>query len=110
MTQTLILQHDGAAAVLELGLPAGTPLVDALRRAFPGLRLVSPPRPKRAALTRRETEVLTFLAKGIAYAEIGALLGIGLGTVQSHIKRLYTKLEINNKAEAALVAAEMQLV
>ena len=63
-----------------------------------------------AAVTPREREVLVLLAKGLAYEEIGRLLGLRLGTVQCHIKRLYGKLEINTKAEAALVAAHLGLV
>lgn len=69
-----------------------------------------PPPPSSGGLTRRERDVLILLAKGLQYADIGRALGIRLGTVQCHIKRLYSKLDVNSKAEAALVAASLGLV
>lgn len=53
-----------------------------------------------AALTPREREVLELVCTGASYREIGAALGITLGTIQTHIKSIYTKLGVANKAEA----------
>ena len=61
-------------------------------------------------LTTRETEVLTLLGKGVTYAEAAKLLGIALGTVQSHVKVIYEKLQVNSKAEAATIAQRMGLL
>jgi DNA-binding NarL/FixJ family response regulator len=61
-------------------------------------------------LTPREKDVLTLLAKGMSYEEAGHTLGIRLGTIQSHVKRIYGRLEVNTKAEAALAAAQLGLV
>jgi DNA-binding CsgD family transcriptional regulator len=61
-------------------------------------------------LTRREREVLVLLAKGATYAEVASMLGIGVGTVQGHVKRIYSKLEIGSKAEAAALAQRMGLL
>ena len=61
-------------------------------------------------LTPRERDVLTLLAKGFSYEEVGNMLGIRLGTVQSHVKRMYGRLDINSKAEAAIIAAQLGLV
>jgi DNA-binding NarL/FixJ family response regulator len=58
----------------------------------------------RPALTRREREVLVLLAKGVTYEDAARVLGISLGTIQSHVKRLYRKLEVSSKAEAAAEA------
>jgi DNA-binding NarL/FixJ family response regulator len=58
----------------------------------------------RQPLTRREREVLALLAKGMTYEDAARQLGIGLGTVQSHVKSLYRKLEVSSKAEAAAEA------
>ena len=82
-------------------------VIDALRdqhRDGEPVRVADPP------LTRRETEVLQFLAKGMTYAETARLLGIGLGTVQGYVKRIYEKLHVDSKAEAATVAQRMGLV
>ncbi|WP_373046433.1 response regulator [Vulgatibacter sp.] len=64
---------------------------------------------ERPALTRREREVLALLAKGATYEDAARLLGISLGTVQSHVKSLYRKLEVSSKAEAAAEAVRRGL-
>ncbi|MBI2058513.1 MAG: response regulator transcription factor [Nitrospirae bacterium] len=51
-------------------------------------------------LTRREREILELLARGSAYKQIADTLKISFGTVQSHIKNLYQKLQVNSKTEA----------
>jgi len=63
----------------------------------------------RPALTRREREVLALLAKGATYEDAARILGISLGTVQSHVKSLYRKLEVSSKAEAAAEAVRRGL-
>lgn len=61
-------------------------------------------------LTDREHTILGMLVYGHAYAAIATALGIGLGTVQSHVKNLYRKLDVCTKAEAATVAIEQGLL
>jgi len=51
-------------------------------------------------LTNRETEVLEHLAKGKSYSVIADELFIHKETVKSHIKNIYYKLQVNNKAQA----------
>lgn len=63
----------------------------------------------RKDLTKRESEVLTLLAKGLTYEDAARVLGISLGTVQSHVKSLYRKLEVSSKAEAAAEAVRRGL-
>ncbi len=65
--------------------------------------------PGRPSLTRREREVLVLLAKGVTYEDAARVLGISLGTIQSHVKRLYRKLEVSSKAEAAAEAVRRGL-
>lgn len=67
-------------------------------------------RPKRPAtpsrlelLTDRERQVLDRLARGETYGDIARALDIGMGTVQTYVKRVYNKLEVSSKAEAAWV-------
>ncbi|MBL8921029.1 MAG: response regulator transcription factor [Myxococcaceae bacterium] len=62
-------------------------------------------RPVPFALSERESDVLRELAMGRSYADTGAKLGIGLGTVQTHVKNIYRKLEVNSREEAADWAA-----
>lgn len=61
-------------------------------------------------LTPRETEVLTFIAKGMTMAETGALLGITRRTVDGYVKDIYRKLNVSSRAEAALSAQRIGLV
>ncbi len=61
-------------------------------------------------LTERETELLALLARGATYAQCADALGIGIGTVQSYVKSIYTKLDVGSKAEAAVVAVRLGLV
>jgi DNA-binding NarL/FixJ family response regulator len=72
--------------------------------------LVPAPRPgDEGPLSPREREVLRLLARGHTYAAAGHALGIGLGTVQGHVKSIYQKLQVASKAEAALAAARLGL-
>jgi DNA-binding NarL/FixJ family response regulator len=52
-------------------------------------------------LTRRETEALGLLAQGRSNAEIGKELGITEQTVKGHLWRLYRKLGVSNRTDAA---------
>lgn len=63
----------------------------------------------RTPLTKREVEVLALLAKGMTYEDAARMLGISLGTIQSHVKSLYRKLEVTSKAEAAAEAVRRGL-
>jgi DNA-binding NarL/FixJ family response regulator len=62
-----------------------------------------------AALSEREREILALLARGHTYADAAKALDIRLGTVQTHVKTIYAKLEISSKAEAASIAARLGL-
>jgi DNA-binding NarL/FixJ family response regulator len=64
----------------------------------PGQPTVAPP------LTPRERAVLELIATGGGYGEIAEALGIQLNTVRSHIRSLYEKLGVENRAEAVNLA------
>lgn len=51
-------------------------------------------------LSPKEDQVLRLLAKGHRSKEIGEDLGIGLGTVNTHIRHIYEKLHVRSRAEA----------
>lgn len=53
-----------------------------------------------AALTPRELEVLTGIAKGFSYAELAELLAVSTNTVRTYIKRIYQRLSVNSRSEA----------
>ena len=53
-------------------------------------------------LSPRETEILTHLAKGYRYKEIGEALGINIETVRTHLRRIYEKLHVGSRTEAVV--------
>ena len=54
------------------------------------------------SLTDRENEILANLAKGFRYKEIAEALFISEGTVHTHLRRIYEKLQVRSKTEAVL--------
>jgi DNA-binding NarL/FixJ family response regulator len=60
-------------------------------------------------LSQRETEILTLIAKGYQVKEVSQLLDISGNTVAFHIKKIYKKLNIHNRAEATAAAVNMNL-
>jgi len=62
------------------------------------------------SLSKRELEVLELLVHGHTYADVAQALGIAEGTVQTYVKRIYEKMDVSTKAEAALLAVARGLV
>ncbi len=62
------------------------------------------------SLTKREQEVLEYIARGFSYAEIARLQGITVHTVQTYIKKLYTKLAVHSRSEAVYEANRLGLL
>ena len=61
-------------------------------------------------LSNRETEVLELLAKGKSYSMIADELFITKETAKSHIKNIYSKLQVNSKSEAIEKATQERLI
>lgn len=55
-------------------------------------------------LSPREQEIVQRLAQGFLYKEIADQLNISIGTVRSHICRIYEKLHVRSRHEASLKA------
>ena len=56
-------------------------------------------------LTRREDEVLRWVARGKSNQEIAAALSIAPGTVKKHLDHIYAKLGVSTRTEAAVKIA-----
>ncbi len=56
-------------------------------------------------LTGRETDVLQLLAQGCCNKTIARELGIGVGTVKSHVKGVFDKLGAKARTQAVVLAA-----
>jgi DNA-binding NarL/FixJ family response regulator len=61
-------------------------------------------------LTARELEVLELLARGWDNARIAAALYLSLGTGKHHISSILTKLEVDNRIQAAVRAVQLGLI
>jgi DNA-binding NarL/FixJ family response regulator len=57
-------------------------------------------------LSPQQTAVLRGLAGGHVYKQIAQDLGLSVSTVRSHAHAVYTKLGVNDRAQAVLTAAE----
>ncbi|MGC0208289.1 response regulator [Streptomyces levis] len=73
-------------------------------RVMAGLRS---PRP---ALTGRERDILAQLARGLGNRDIARALFISEATVKTHLRRIYDKLAVDNRAGAVAVAKEQRLL
>ena len=78
-------------------------LVDAIRRvAAGGLAFAIRPRTGgRAHLTAREHDVVRLVADGRSNDEIGATLGIGSKTVETHLSRIFERFGVSSRTELA---------
>ena len=104
----------GVSAVI-LKTTAGADLVDALERVAEGDDVELSPNNDsngttvREPLSMREREVLAMLALGYRNAEIARELYLSVDTVKTYVRRLFQKLDVNNRTQAALRAADYGL-
>ena len=64
----------------------------------------------RENLTGRETDVLQLLAEGCCNKSIARKLGIGVGTVKTHVKGVMSKLDATARTHAVVVATQRGLI
>ena len=76
------------------------------RVCFPYLDIEALSNDPLQVLTTRERELLAALADGWSNLQIASRIGISRNTVKYHLKNLYDKLNVNNRAMA--VALYMQ--
>ncbi len=63
-----------------------------------------------ALLTRRESAILELISRGGTYARVAQVLGLSIGTVQTHIKHIYAKLCVHSRTEAVIEAQRRGLI
>ncbi len=98
-------------------------IVDAIRRAWGGERLIDPVAADRVAtglmrageegpdpLTARENEVLARVARGLTNRQIAAELCISEKTARNHLSRILDKLSMERRSQAAAYAVRKGLV
>ncbi|MEV0686372.1 response regulator transcription factor [Nocardia sp. NPDC050378] len=65
--------------------------------------------PDLSALTDRERQVLAGLGAGLSNMQIGTRLRIGEATVKTHVSRVLSKLGVQSRVQAAVIAAQVGL-
>jgi DNA-binding NarL/FixJ family response regulator len=92
-------------------------LIDSIRRVHNGETCVPvhlanklAERVRSESLSEREIDVLKLMAQGKSNKEIGSVLFISPGTVKSHVKSIFAKLNVNSRAEAVANAAHRALI
>lgn len=100
----------------------GTDLVDAIRRVAAGDSLLDPTvtglvldrirrgdedPPELRRLSPREREILSLIAEGLTNREIARRLTLTEPTVKTYVSRLFTKLDIERRTQAAILATKL---
>ena len=106
----LSLAEDAGVSGVVLKSQSGSSLVDVIERVSRGERIgfENIQRGRQSSgqsLSLREQEVLALIAFGMSNAEIGKELFLSVDTVKTYVRRLYSKLGVRNRAQAALHAA-----
>jgi two-component system, NarL family, response regulator LiaR len=94
-------------------------IIDGIKGVARGERVVSTQRTQHAqidpalrwpgreiGLTERESEILSLLPEGLTNRELGSQLFVSENTIKTHLRSLYTKLGVRNRAQAASLAGQ----
>lgn len=106
-----LLKDEPPAVLVELlrGIGEGRPpLSSSIARRI--LHFFRPPVTRQTALSPRETEVLTLVARGYTVRDVADTLGMSYNTAAGHLKSIYHKLAVNSRAEAATEALRLGIV
>jgi DNA-binding NarL/FixJ family response regulator len=103
---------DDFIATIDLLLSGGSPIHPTIARRLLQHFSSAPDQPveTKVTLTERERQVLQLVSKGYRVPEIAALLTISAHTVSSHIKNIYSKLEVSSRGEAVYEASRLRLI
>jgi DNA-binding CsgD family transcriptional regulator len=50
-------------------------------------------------LSKRELEIANYLAQGYSTINVGAILGVSVNTIRTHVRRIYQKLQVCSRVE-----------
>ncbi len=98
--------HLELLAALEEISKGGAPMSSKIARLVIDNFHINPNSP----LTKRETEILGLISEGKTYTQISEQLFISKETSKTHIKNIYSKLQVNSKSQALARAAQDKLI
>jgi len=92
-------------------------LLNAIRTVYRGQQYIPPEvgaklvqRLNNPELSGRELEVLGLMAQGMSNLEIATALNISENTVKTHVSRILSKLGVNDRSQAVIVAVKRGIV
>ena len=84
------------------GAPMSAEIARRVVEAFHGPTAVPGPEGEEFGLSKRQQEILELLTKGMANKEIADRLQVSVETVRVHLRRIYEKLHVRSRTEAAM--------
>jgi DNA-binding NarL/FixJ family response regulator len=94
LLQAVRFVHSGGAAMTSI---VARKMVEEFNQPLPAGHSSTEVEP----LSTREKEVLERLSEGLLVKEIADQLGVGFGTVRTYIRRIYEKLHVRSRSQAA---------
>jgi len=89
-------------AILEL-YNGGSPMSSRIaRKVVQTFQAISTSSEETENLSKREHEILFYLAKGYRFKEIACTMFISLETLRTHLRKIYEKLHVRSRSEAGL--------
>lgn len=92
-------------------------LLECIRKVYRGETCLTPLQIEKLAagltgqtLTSRELDVLTLLAQGLSNKEMGSRLFVTETTVKSHLRAIFSKLNVLSRTEAVTIATRRGLI
>ncbi len=108
---------DGGAAGALVKSSSQSEIIDAIRRAYAGERVMSKEIQHTLKsiksvpeLSPRQLEILNLIAKGLSNQEIADVIGVSFETVKDHIKKILLRMGASSRTEAASIAVNMNLI
>lgn len=92
---TAVTQHDGVLLLLDERRKVGADDPTFLRAL------------QSSSLSRRESEVLSWVVQGKTNPEIAVILSVSSRTIQTHLEHIYRKLDVQTRAAATAKAMEL---
>ena len=109
-----ILKHDESQKITDAILSmmdGGAPISPVIARLMlQKFQSVQPAIELPEALTERQIKILKYVSQGFSSKEIAEKLDISYYTVTTHIKNIYTKLQVNSRTEALHEASRLGLL
>ncbi|SFU52135.1 two component transcriptional regulator, LuxR family [Polaromonas sp. YR568] len=93
IARQILMRFRAAPAAAAAATPASLSTSSAAPAATPATG-------EHAVLSAREKEVLELITKGFTADEIARLMQVSQHTVQTYVRRIYSKLNVNSRAEA----------